>query len=334
MSFNSLSALLVAVARERLGDAPTAIDLGNQRLKPSPAMLQKLCDHFAARPGVQVDQLRLRALVDLPAERALGSVRLFYEALGFGDYQAIDVNENFGSVMMDLNRLLVEDYGYGRQFDLVINNGTGEHVFNQYAVFRNIHDLCRDGGLMLHIVPFVNYLNHGFYSFHPALYCDLAEANGYGLEGVGIGVHSGQAQLLAGTAMSALLPRSEFPLETVRRSIRGVAHRRPPLTARARRFAARLLGRSQVVDRPWETLERLVLNTLAETARSDDTRLPNILVFALLRRRGKAPFRIPFQGKYAGVIDDAEIRSTYAVPSGSSPVAQSSRNRSDSAACP
>src|SRR5207248_7626298 len=98
---------------------------------------------------------------------------------GFSSYDAIDVNTTYGSIPMDLNRDLAEHYQFTQSYDLVTNIGTGEHIFDQRAVFRNVHQLTNVGGVMLHILPFVNWINHGFYNFHPILFVDLAAANDY-----------------------------------------------------------------------------------------------------------------------------------------------------------
>jgi SAM-dependent methyltransferase len=89
------------------------------------------------------------------------------------------VNTKFGSEVMDLNLDLRQRYGYRMRFDLVTNNGTGEHIFNQHAVFKNVHQLCVPGGVMLHILPFIPWVNHGFYNYNPVLFRDLGAANGY-----------------------------------------------------------------------------------------------------------------------------------------------------------
>lgn len=65
------------------------------------------------------------------------------------------------------------------KFDVVINTGTTEHVFNQYQVFKTIHDACKVGGLMLHGVPWRGWTNHSFYCYQPTFFLDLAAANGY-----------------------------------------------------------------------------------------------------------------------------------------------------------
>src|SRR5580765_1984935 len=101
----------------------------------------------------------------------------FYKALGFTEYLALDVNTEMGAQIIDLNEPATARVQ--GQFDLVTNNGTGEHIFDQASVFRNAHDLCKLAGVMLHVLPFSPWINHGFYCFNPILFRDLAAANGY-----------------------------------------------------------------------------------------------------------------------------------------------------------
>jgi hypothetical protein len=60
-----------------------------------------------------------------------------------------------------------------------VNAGTAEHIFNVGQFFRTAHELTRPGGLMIHVMPFRGWLEHGFYSFNSTFYWDLAAANGY-----------------------------------------------------------------------------------------------------------------------------------------------------------
>ncbi|MBI3918273.1 MAG: hypothetical protein HY322_14855, partial [Betaproteobacteria bacterium] len=69
----------------------------------------------------------------------------------------------------------------GRQFDIMVNGGTAEHVFNVFQFFKSSHEMTRPGGLMVHTMPFRGWVEHGFYSFNPTFYWDLAIANGYAL---------------------------------------------------------------------------------------------------------------------------------------------------------
>ena len=49
---------------------------------------------------------------------------------------------------------------------------------------------------MVHVLPFHNYINHGFYNFQPVLFHDLAEANQYNILRVSLGAQRGQGNRL------------------------------------------------------------------------------------------------------------------------------------------
>jgi len=118
-------------------------------------------------------------------------VKEFYESIGFKKYIAIDVNTDKDAIALDLNLDLRKDYNYKEQYDLVTNNGTGEHIFNQYTVFKNVHDLCKEGGVMIHNLPYTGYIDHGFYSFQPNLFIALAYANNYSIQEISVGTSDG-----------------------------------------------------------------------------------------------------------------------------------------------
>lgn len=101
------------------------------------------------------------------------STKAYYQSLGFERYIALDVNEAMDAVIADLNGPV----DLGETFDLVTNNGTGEHIFDQRSVFENAHNLSHRW--ILHILPMGPWVNHGFFNFNPILFRDLAYANGY-----------------------------------------------------------------------------------------------------------------------------------------------------------
>lgn len=92
---------------------------------------------------------------------------------------AIDINGTPDALRLDLNGPIE----LGEQFDLVINHGTAEHVFNIGQVFKTMHDHCIDGGLMIHESPCIGWVDHGFYTLQPTLFYDLATANNYEIVG-------------------------------------------------------------------------------------------------------------------------------------------------------
>lgn len=142
---------------------PTVLELGNQTLKNTKARNQVYAELGIAPPA------------------ELSSTSDFYRSLGFSRYLAIDVNTERDAIAMDLNVDIPKTYNFHEQFDLVTNNGTGEHVFNQYMVFKNAHDLCKTGGYMIHVLPFYRWVDHGFFNYNPNLFPCLANQNGYEL---------------------------------------------------------------------------------------------------------------------------------------------------------
>ena len=165
MGFSNLITRAVgSVAKEiRTKSDPSVCELGNQTLKNS-----------KARADVY-QQLGITPTNDLT------STKDWYQSIGFAQYLAIDVNTERDAVAMDLNVDIPKTYNFHEQFDLVTNNGTGEHVFNQYMVFKNAHDLCRVGGFMIHVLPFYRWVDHGFFNYNPNLFPCLANQNGYEL---------------------------------------------------------------------------------------------------------------------------------------------------------
>jgi len=80
------------------------------------------------------------------------------------------------------------------QFDVSINNGTAEHIFNIAQVFRTMHEWTSTGGLILHESPFTGWIDHGFYCLQPTLFYDLAAANCY--EVVTVAIEEIQSQTI------------------------------------------------------------------------------------------------------------------------------------------
>ncbi|HKY31128.1 MAG TPA: methyltransferase domain-containing protein [Candidatus Polarisedimenticolia bacterium] len=194
--FNPLTAAVVAdiVAEGLLPPGPSCVDLGNQTYGVDRRTLDGILARLrAAGTAARADEPALEAVHAEAAASTRGPlVERFYKALGFRSYEAIDINSRYGSMVMDLNQDLDRRYGFTRQYELVVNTGTSEHVFNQAAFLRNAHNLSAPGGLMLHIVPFTGYTNHGFYNYQPNIFFDLAAANQYQLLRLAVADRNGE----------------------------------------------------------------------------------------------------------------------------------------------
>ena len=173
MAFNCLTGLAVSEAYKHLKALRTehsksVIDFGNQRFRITESILRKIAtDH------------KVKFKVPMSEPSFSGFTPHFYKQLGFSEYVAVDMNQKMSAIPMDLNTHLPTTYNYTKQHSLVIDNGTGEHVFDQHMVFKNQHDLCEIGGIILNNKPFFPYINHGFFNFQPVLFRDLAYANDY-----------------------------------------------------------------------------------------------------------------------------------------------------------
>jgi hypothetical protein len=92
---------------------------------------------------------------------------------------SVDVSPWEGATIQhDLNYQIPQTF-IGK-FDLVMDNGTLEHIFNYPIALKNAMQMVREGGqLMLH-TPVNNLCGHGFYQFSPELfYRALSPANGF-----------------------------------------------------------------------------------------------------------------------------------------------------------
>lgn len=147
---------------KKFKENPIIIELGAQEVCPSLLDIEELLTDY----GIKISGINKDA-------------KSLYLALGFRDYTAIDANATYNSLPLDLNKNLYEEFGFKDTFDLVTNLGTSEHCFDQYQVFRNIHELCNEGGLMIHGIPTQGWVNHAFYAYHPRTFADIALANDY-----------------------------------------------------------------------------------------------------------------------------------------------------------
>ena len=68
--------------------------------------------------------------------------------------------------------------------------------------FKNMHDMTKVGGYMIHVLPFYRWVDHGFYSFHPNLFFCLGHQNMYEMHGVWIGTSDGHHIEKLGTKLS------------------------------------------------------------------------------------------------------------------------------------
>jgi SAM-dependent methyltransferase len=114
----------------------------------------------------------------------LHNVAYAYAMFGIDDYHCIDADGRNGAFVFDLNKNIRSEYDFEKEFDIVTNFGTAEHCFNQHEVFRNMHELCRPGGIIIGGYPIQGFINHGYYQYSPKMLIELALANDYDILGL------------------------------------------------------------------------------------------------------------------------------------------------------
>ena len=315
MSFTPLMIKLIPSLIDDLPAIPTVCELGNQTFDPTiSGQLAKPEDliiprvmAFLDKRGKPWDRAELQRLAAMTPEEQKPHTASYFRALGFASYDAIDVNSLYGSMIMDLNVDLREKYAFTQTYDLVTNNGTGEHIFNQYAVVKNMHQLTKVGGMLLFVLPFYNWMNHGFFNFNPLLFTDLAAANGYDVVRLAVGCPVGQEAAARESRVNDREMRLPWQPETAPLTIADFQRRGAIVPRTPRNVASAtvktLLGRGEEV-RQMSPLPGVV-EKLAE-------RVPNINVIAALRKTRDAEFQVPLQGMYAGQnVESADLRACY-----------------------
>jgi hypothetical protein len=101
--------------------------------------------------------------------------------MGFRSVESLDISRAEGCThLIDLNSVPLPEFLRAR-FDLVYDGGTLEHVFDVKAALRNIFDMLRIGGAVIHCAPINGWVDHGLYQFSPTLFTDYYLANGFEL---------------------------------------------------------------------------------------------------------------------------------------------------------
>jgi hypothetical protein len=106
--------------------------------------------------------------------------KTFFNLIGIKDKDYYDVDKfifDKPKILHDLEKPLNKKYN--NFFNLIIDSGTIEHIFDIKSVMSNIVNITKVGGYVLEIIPTNNFLNHGFYQINPTFFYDFYIANGF-----------------------------------------------------------------------------------------------------------------------------------------------------------
>lgn len=178
VSAKVLTRILDLSDRGLLPAGASIMELGAQQLycKDSEPFLAEFVRRVSAKnPAVKPKPTITKAELGRLANGGLTSGLL--KACGF-HYSAIDIFDAEGTILFDLNREEPTPEMRNR-YDLVTNFGTTEHIINQYLAFKTVHEMTKPGGIMYHELPLAGFHMHGYFSYNPLLFIQVAEANQY-----------------------------------------------------------------------------------------------------------------------------------------------------------
>lgn len=113
-----------------------------------------------------------------------------FKLMGFSEVLALDMSDYEGAdIIFDLASEYVPEELWER-FDYIYDGGTLEHVFNFPLAISNVSRLLKTDGVIIHVLPCNNWIDHGFYSFSPTVFIDYYNENKFTIDTiflVGIG---------------------------------------------------------------------------------------------------------------------------------------------------
>jgi hypothetical protein len=174
LDFNSVKFLLwsknLGVSFER------TLTLGHQGFYCPPSRFRRAVRDFglAATPDAINQCFRHTPMTALYADE-------FFGFLGTQEMVTVDRSDFEGATLLhDLNDRFPEKIR--GHFDLVVDGGTLEHIFNYPAALRNCLELIRVGGHFVTFTPASCQMGHGFYQFSPELFYRVFSAeNGFAI---------------------------------------------------------------------------------------------------------------------------------------------------------
>jgi hypothetical protein len=150
------------------------LTLGKQQLffHPAEFLALKISHRFSKDRLDQFLSTAVHEGTSEPLFRLLGAEKI--DAMDFSDYEGAEI-------VHDLNQPISSELK--EKYDVVLDGGTLEHVFNFPVAIRNAMELVKVGGTLMLLTPANNQLGHGFYQFSPELFYNvLSPANGYRVE--------------------------------------------------------------------------------------------------------------------------------------------------------
>ena len=150
---------------------PTALSFFDQKIN----MSQKFLNEFVKRQRLLSDKQKT-LLQNIPSDSF--HVDEFFKALGFQEHSFLFLNDK-KEIFLELSKNLFKNDKPIKKYDLIINNLIISNIYNQFNFLINVHNLTKENGLMLHIVPFSGLINQNLFNINPIFFRQIAIWNNY-----------------------------------------------------------------------------------------------------------------------------------------------------------
>ena len=117
-------------------------------------------------------------LLNIQIDQNIYADKLLKKHFNLWSLNALDYSSfEDADIIHDLNIPLENS---NKQFNTIIDFGTSEHVFNVTECLKNISNLCKINGHIVHCLPANNNCGHGFWQFSPELFFNIYDnTNGF-----------------------------------------------------------------------------------------------------------------------------------------------------------
>ena len=157
----------------------SVLTLGRQHVYATAEEVRSMAERLACPLRNCPEQLHRETAL---AEKGYVSDDWLLQSLGFDQIVRLDFSDyEQPDFILDLNQPETPNNLTGR-FDLVLDSGTLEHIFDIAAGLRHCARMVRQGGRVVHLTPTSNCVEHGFYSVSPTLFADFYTASGFDVQ--------------------------------------------------------------------------------------------------------------------------------------------------------
>jgi hypothetical protein len=158
------------------------LTLGRQSLFVTPRQMAGLLSGYEPWPLSISKESLMAGSYDPPSLPNEWFADTLLRGLGASEIEVMDASPFEGATILhDLNDPVPGELH--ERFDVVLDGGSLEHVFNYPVALKSAMEMVREGGHLVLITPANNFFGHGFYQLSPELFYGVLNAdNGFTIE--------------------------------------------------------------------------------------------------------------------------------------------------------